>query len=147
MIIYDLHCGAGHEFEGWFSGADDYAEQQAEGMLSCPVCNSSDVRKRPTASHIKTQLQTSPGANLPPDAAEKRVAELTLRDKLQRYLVDNFTDVGNAFSDEARKIHYGEAEARNIRGVATSEEYRGLREEGVEVQRLPVTLFDKEKLN
>ncbi len=147
MIVYDLHCDAGHEFEGWFSGAEDYAEQQAQGMLSCPVCNSADVRKLPTASHIKTQLSTSPAVNLPAEAAEKRLSQLRLREKLQRYLTENFTDVGTAFPEEARKIHYGEAEARNIRGTASNEEYHGLREEGVEVHRLPAALLDKEKLN
>lgn len=147
MIVYDLHCGAGHEFEGWFSGADDYAQQEAEGMLSCPMCNSSDVRKLPTASHIKTQLSTSPDAKLPAEATQQRLAQLELREQLRRYVTDNFADVGTAFPEEARKIHYGEAEARNIRGIATSEECRGLCEEGVEVHRLPVALFDKEKLN
>ena len=147
MIVYDLHCDGGHEFEGWFSGAEDYAEQQAGGMLSCPVCNSSDVRKLPTASHIKTQLSESPPANLPSEAVEQRLNQLRLREKLRRYLSENFADVGTAFPEEARKIHYGEAEARNIRGTASNEEYHGLREEGVEVHRLPVALPDKEKLN
>ena len=147
MIVYDLHCGAGHEFEGWFSDAGDYAEQQAEGMLSCPVCNSADVRKLPTASHVKTQLTASPAVNLPAEAVEKRLGQLRLREKLQRYLSENFADVGTSFPEEARKIHYGEAEARNIRGTASNEEYHGLREEGVEVHRLPATLLDKEKLN
>ena len=147
MIVYDLHCDAGHEFEGWFSGAEDYAEQQAEGMLSCPVCNSSDVHKLPSASHIKTQLSASPAVTAPAEATGQRLTQPTLREKLQRYLIENFADVGAAFPEEARKIHYGEAEARNIRGTASSEEYQGLREEGVEVHRLPAPLLDKEKLN
>lgn len=147
MIVYDLHCGAGHEFEGWFSDAKDYADQQAQGMLSCPVCNSEDVRKLPTASHIKSHLSTSPVVNLPAEATEKHLSQIKLREKLQRYLTENFTDVGAAFPEEARKIHYGEAEARNIRGTASNEEYHGLREEGVEVHRVPATLLDKEKLN
>jgi hypothetical protein len=147
MIVYDLHCGAGHEFEGWFSGTEDYAEQQAQGMLSCPVCNSADVRKLPTASHIKTQLSTSPAGDAPAETAEKRLSQLGLREKVRRYLTENFADVGTAFPEEARRIHYGEAEARNIRGTASNEEYHGLREEGVEVHRLPAALLDKEKLN
>lgn len=147
MIVYDLHCVGGHEFEGWFSDAEDYEEQQAQGILSCPVCNSADVQKVPTASHIQTQLPTPSTANLSAEAAEKHLSPVTLREKLQRYLTENFTDVGTAFPEEARKIHYGEAEARNIRGTASNEEFNGLREEGVEVHRLPAALLDKEKLN
>jgi hypothetical protein len=46
-------------------------------------------------------------------------------------------DVGNRFPEEARKIHYGETDARGIYGKATVEEVTGLLEEGVEIMPLP----------
>jgi hypothetical protein len=84
MIVYDLHCVGGHEFEGWFSDAEDYEQQQAQGMLSCPVCNSADVQRVPTASHIKTQLPTPSADDVPAEAAEKRLSQITLRERHSR---------------------------------------------------------------
>ena len=40
--------------------------------------------------------------------------------------------MGPQFAKEALKIHYGASEARNIRGVSTSEEEKMLQEEGVD---------------
>ncbi len=144
MIIYDLHCSAGHQFEGWFSDAGDYAHQKAQRLLSCPVCESLEVEKRPTASHVRTQL---PAASDPRPAAKSVGQQQKVLRAINRYVRENFADVGTAFPDEARKIHYGEAEARNIRGITTHDEFRALRDEGVEVHALPATPRDKEKLN
>jgi hypothetical protein len=47
-------------------------------------------------------------------------------------------DVGERFPEEARKIHYGEAEQRGLIGKASLEEVRDLLEEGVEIAPLPV---------
>jgi hypothetical protein len=144
MIVYDLHCASGHQFEGWFSHADDYAQQKAEGLLSCPVCESIEVEKLPTASHVRTQLPSLAGRGVAANASGDRQKVLKA---LNRYVAENFADVGTAFPEEARKIHYGETEARNIRGVTTHDEFKALREEGVEVHALPATPVDKEKLN
>ena len=46
MIRYALACGAGHDFEGWFGGSDDFDVQSARGLVSCPACGSPEVRKR-----------------------------------------------------------------------------------------------------
>jgi hypothetical protein len=45
MIIYDLVCDFNHSFEGWFKNADDMQVQQANGLLTCPVCDSDQVSK------------------------------------------------------------------------------------------------------
>lgn len=55
-----------------------------------------------------------------------------------RQIMARTEDVGAQFAEEARKIHYGEAEERNIRGQATREETEALLEEGIEVMALPV---------
>ena len=50
----------------------------------------------------------------------------------------NTEDVGERFAEEARRIHYGEAEERGIRGQATPDEAQSLRDEGIEVFTLPL---------
>ena len=144
MIVYDLHCSAGHQFEGWFNDAGDYAQQKADGLLSCPVCESIEVEKLPTASHVRTQLPSASGSSPAPKTSGQQQKVLRA---INRYVSENFTDVGTAFPEEARKIHYGEAEARNIRGITTHDEFRALREEGVDVHALPKAPVDKEQLN
>ena len=60
-------------------------------------------------------------------------------------IASNCEDVGNDFAQEARKMHYMEAPLRSIRGKASDQDYEGLREEGIEVLRLPSV--KKEDLN
>ena len=145
MIIYDLECDARHHFEGWFKNADEFSEQQRHGLLSCPVCGSEGVRKIPSPSHISK----SSASGMTP-AAEKQIQEAGRHQVLKMfhdYVNKNFDDVGNKFAEEAKKMHYGEVAERNIRGSATKEEIRELREEGVSAIQLPPAPYDKDKLN
>lgn len=144
MVVYDLQCSAGHAFEGWFRGSDDYDAQQARGLLCCPVCQTVEVQRRPTAARIGRGLPPpveapakGPTAQAPSPVAMARA----LRDFVER----NFEDVGSRLASEARRIHYGEAEERNIRGAASMAEVRELHDEGIDVRPLP--LPDPEKLN
>ena len=50
-----------------------------------------------------------------------------------REMLANTEDVGERFAEEARRIHYGEAEQRGIRGRASHEDAESLRDEGIEV--------------
>ena len=124
MVIYDLVCGDGHRFEGWFGQAGDFGAQQANGLLSCPHCGSSEISKLPTASRIRTERHSQP---------ERPSDEAAALERLQRRVAEQFEDVGDRVPEEARRIHYGEAEDRDIRGTATAEEARELLEEGVSV--------------
>jgi hypothetical protein len=58
--------------------------------------------------------------------------------KIARHVVANTEDVGSSFPEEARKMHYGEAEPRNIRGHATARETEALMEEGIAVMPMPL---------
>lgn len=124
MVIYDLVCADGHRFEGWFGRAADFGSQKADGLLSCPHCGSNEISKLPTASRIRTHRHGRPT----PESSTESALE-----RLQRLVTEQFEDVGDRFPEEARRIHYGEAEARDIRGTATAEEARELLEEGVSV--------------
>ena len=66
--------------------------------------------------------------------------------KMVRHVVANTEDVGDSFPEEARKMHYGEAKTRNIRGHATPEETEALMDEGIAVMPLPLPDVLKEPL-
>ncbi len=57
--------------------------------------------------------------------------------EVRRQVEENCDYVGDKFADEARKIHYGEADARGIFGEASEDQHRELSEEGIEVARIP----------
>lgn len=124
MIAYQLQCRNGHGFEGWFPDSAAFDAQQADGKLVCPSCNSRKVEKAVMAPAIAGKAR---------EQAEARAALRALRQKM----LADAEHVGGAFPEEARKIHYGEADARAIYGEASGEEVEALLEEGVPVAPLP----------
>ena len=74
-------------------------------------------------------------AQVHPEAAEM-VQEAWM--KMVKHVIANTEDVGQNFAEEARKMHYGESEERNICGQASVAETKELLEEGIEVMPLPV---------
>lgn len=142
MIIYDLICEHSHRFEGWFKTATDFTSQDNDGLLSCPVCGSHHVTRLPTASHLNIRR----GEEKTPDSVSADVSA-SLIEKMHRYVDSHYDDVGNDFPEEARKIHYGETAARNIRGTASAEEVQSLNEEGIPALPIPGATVDKSKLN
>src|SRR5260221_8824030 len=139
MIVYDLICSNGHAFEGWFDSRAEFGRQKDLGQVSCPVCDASDVERRPAAKVRVAKAR--PPAPAPPAATHDAIAGIApeLLTKL-REVVRNTEDVGERFPEEARKIHYDEAPARSIRGKATREEADALTEEGIDFSQLPPIL-------
>lgn len=78
-------------------------------------------------------------------AEERRRMQAALIREL-RELIDRTEDVGQRFAEEARRMHFREAPFRPIRGSASPEETRALREEGVEVLTLPLPDMLKTRL-
>mgnify|MGYP000858075503 FL=1 len=138
MIIFDLTCADEHRFEGWFRSAEEFARQEADGLVACPHCGSQQVRRLPSAVHVATPSPTAP------DSAGK-VDPVALAKAFVEHLIQNAEDVGGQFADEARRIHYHDAPERAIRGEATQDEFEALQEEGIDVLRLPGS--KPEKLN
>lgn len=66
--------------------------------------------------------------------------------KALRHVLANTEDVGDSFANEARAMHYGDAETRSIRGQTSLREAIGLLEEGIEVMPLPMPAALKETL-
>lgn len=159
MIHYDLQCAAGHAFDGWFKDSASFDTQAAAGFVTCPSCNSASVSralmapalgrgtgKFPKAAPADAKPEASPGEAVQPasGSAMKLVADQGLPDTVRALLqrlraeVERSCDyVGDDFAEEARRIHYGEAETRGIYGQATSAEAEALAEEGIDVGVLP----------
>jgi hypothetical protein len=70
-------------------------------------------------------------------ASPEAQAMLAKLKELKAHVEKNCDYVGDRFADEARKIHYGETEKRNIYGESSDDQARELAEEGVEFQRIP----------
>jgi hypothetical protein len=147
MIRYNLACDVPHTFECWFPSSDSYEDQVARGFVSCPACGSTKVAKAVMAPSVARRDRPSlpaPVSNpVPaPEAPVRMISEpeRKIRDMikaLHAHVAAHSEHVGERFSEEARKIHYGEAENRSIHGQASLDEARALIEEGIEVAPLP----------
>jgi hypothetical protein len=136
LIKYTLSCDGGHSFDGWFSSSADFDRQAELGLVSCPVCGSASVAKELMAPSVSTSRKKDEAKVLMMDQARKEaVAKIR---ELVTAIRENSDDVGEKFPEEARKIHYGEAEERGLIGKATADEARALLEEGIEIAPLPV---------
>lgn len=131
MIAFDLRCDQDHTFEAWFQDGEAFETQKERGLLTCPVCGSNNVRKTPSAVAVCTRSVGKDG-----DTSEAALNEML--NKIYTVVKKNTEDVGTAFAQEALKIHYGVTENRNIRGVATPEEEKTLKEEGISFMKIPV---------
>ena len=143
MKVFDLCCGNDHRFEGWFGSEADYDRQMVASLVECPLCASRDIRRLPSAPRLNlSQAQApTPVAPQPDSAARAGDARAHLQEmwmQMARRIIENTEDVGTRFAEEARKIHYQEAEERAIRGVASAEETAALADEGIEVLSLPL---------
>ncbi|MGX1308374.1 hypothetical protein AB7M35_003132 [Amorphus suaedae] len=156
MIRYSLTCDARHGFEAWFRSADDCDRQIADGTLACPACGSSAIDRALMAPSISKSVRaprTADPSAPPPEAPDQAQALMPHNPKLAQMaaalkelrerITANADDVGERFPEEARRIHYGESEARGIYGQASPEEAAALVEEGVEVMPLPMLPDDR----
>jgi hypothetical protein len=134
MILFDLKCGEGHVFEAWFRNSGAYDAQAAAGEIACPVCGDIRIEKAPMAPRIGKSRQEVEKTET---AAQRRAEVMRELVELRRKVEENCDYVGNRFAEEARRIHYGEVEDRGIYGEATEAETTELKEEGIEVGRIP----------
>ena len=157
MIVFDLECRAArHRFEGWFGSSDDFASQQARGLVSCPQCGSSDVVKAPMAPAVprkgnQVEAPTSPPSTpqvmqapaLPPEAAQviRAIAEM------QAEALKKSRWVGGSFAEESRAMHYGERPAEPIYGEASLQDAKALADEGIEVAPVLFPVAPPDKTN
>ncbi|MBX9885479.1 MAG: DUF1178 family protein [Novosphingobium sp.] len=162
MIVFDLECRTGgHRFEGWFASSEDFAGQQARGLVTCPVCGAPGVDKALSAPRLTrkgNQLPAAPAAPaaprgevlqpvasgpLPPEA----VAMLKAVAAVQTEMLKSSTWVGESFADDARAMHYGEKDPAMIHGRASRTEVQSLIDEGVAVAPVIVPVVPPGEVN
>lgn len=157
MISFDLKCGLGHVFEAWFRSSAAYEEQRTGGLVACPVCGNADVAKAVMAPAVAAKGNQRPAPA--PDRADDRPVGMTAGDdpaarlkamlgalaKAQAQVLEQSQWVGDRFAEQARAMHYGEAEQAAIHGTATPNEARAMVEEGLAVAPLivPITPPDR----
>lgn len=136
MIRFSLSCDQAHDFDAWFSSGADFDRQAEAGLVSCPHCGSTTVAKRLMAPSVATARTKEARQALAMDMQRgEMIAKLR---EMVKTIKENAEDVGERFPEEARKIHYGEADQRGLIGQASLEEARALIEEGIEIAPLPV---------
>ena len=131
MIKYNLKCDNNHNFDAWFSDSSNFEEQNKKNLIFCPKCNSTKIEKNIMAPNIGSKKQSYTNALKTEKNYEKIIKNV------RKHVEKNFEYVGDKFADEARAIHYGEKEEREIYGETSAEEAVDLIEEGVNVSPIP----------
>jgi len=130
MISFDLECSRGHSFEGWFDSLKAFEEQIEKKIVSCPICNETEIKRIYSPVAFKSSGNKKP--MIPDNFDYKRLAETVIN-----YIHEHSDNVGTKFTTEALKMHYGVTESRSILGSATDEEEKILKKEGIEFFKLP----------
>jgi hypothetical protein len=139
VIRYDLICGKGHKFDGWFSNSDAYDKQAKRGLISCTECGDSKIEKQIMSPGIsakgnrRVETQAMTAGPVDPRAA----AMMQMMREYRKHVTANSENVGNNFAEEARKIHFKEVKERPIYGEATPDDAMALIEDGIEVHPIP----------
>jgi hypothetical protein len=151
MIVFDLKCdSAGHVFEAWFSNSDAFADQQQQGLLSCPICGDRKIAKAATAVGVPKKGNATTAHHLatttePTHLEAKEL--LAAMAKTQAKLLEDSQWVGRKFDVQARAMDAGEIERSAIHGEVTATEAQALLEDGVAVMPLPFPVIPPEKRN
>ena len=137
MIVFNLSCSeCAFSFEGWFESTKDFNKQIKKGLVSCPSCNSIQIKKGLMAPNISKK------SNSKISKRNKSIASNV--SKLKKIIEKEFDYVGDKFTEEAKKIKYGEVKERSIYGEASIEQTKELIDEDIEVLPLP---FSTKKTN
>ncbi len=138
MVVYDIQCSKGHVFESWFKDSKTFNVQSKKNLLTCPVCNDSQVQRAPMAPRISSGKSKNKASKEYTEQALKAITNT------QEFIEKNCDNVGKGFAEEARKIHYGDVTKRNIWGEATQEEAEELKKEGIEFGEIPFPISSRD---
>ena len=144
MIRYALHCDHAHPFEAWFGSSSDYDDQAARGLVECPLCGSRGVSKQIMAPAVAGTKRSDASPEM---AARLQTMMMDAAREVRAHVEQNFDYVGDTFAKEARAIHEGASEKREIYGEATPAEVKALKADGVPCAPLPAAPPDPAKIN
>ena len=137
MISFNLKClDCEAEFEGWFENSSAYSKQRKKKLITCPSCDSHKVEKGLMAPNLSKK------SNSKNNKRKKTLASNI--SKLKKMVEQNFDYVGDKFTEEAKKIKYGETKKRSIYGEATLDQTNELIQEDIDILPLP---FSSKKTN
>ena len=148
MVIYDLICPQGHQFEGWFPGYEAFKKQLQEGLIACHICGDVHITKVISGGHFMGSRKQEPSAKrkepTPTSSAEDsvmaasgKIDAVTFIKAVRHYVTQNFEDVGDRFPQLIREMHGGKREERNIYGRITPEQQEELAENDIPHILLP----------
>lgn len=156
MIHYQLRCtttAEEHVFDGWYKDSAAFDTLAKAGMVECPVCGGAKVGRalmapaipkkgRPPRNAAPVPAPAPAAAEAPvpapPAAAGPMPAQVrAMLQKLRAEVERNCDYVGADFAEEARRMQRGESERRGIFGEASDAEAEALKDEGIEVARIP----------
>ena len=130
MIVFNLECKlCGINFEGWFEDTVEFEKQKKQKIINCPSCNSSSI----------TKALMTPNVSKKSNSKDKKIKK-TIAANISQYkkiIEKNFDYLGDKFTEEAKKIKYGEAKERPIYGEATIEQTKELIDEEINIEPLP----------
>ena len=130
MIVFNLICSnCNYSFEGWFDNTKAFNNQKKNKLINCPNCEDSNIKKALVAPNVSKKSNTQSIKN-------KKTLASNIK-KIKKIVEKNFDYVGDSFSEEAKKIKYGETKDRPIYGEATIEQTKELLEEDINVTPLP----------
>ena len=134
MIKYKLFCNdCFQDFDSWFGSSKEFEKLKKNKLLSCPNCNSANIKKSLMSPSIINNESKNNNLN------SKKFSEV--RKKLKQYkkfIKNNFDYVGDNFSYEARSVHYNDKKRiKGIYGKASDSEIKELSEEGIETEMIP----------
>ena len=137
MIVFNLICTeCEYPFEGWFDNTLAFNNQKKNKLINCPNCESSNIKKTLVAPNISKKSNSKKIKN------KKTLASNI--NKIKKIVEENFDYVGDKFTEEAKKIKYGEVKERAIYGEASIEQTKELMDEDIDVLPLP---FSTKKTN
>jgi hypothetical protein len=145
MKVLNLRCAHNHRFEGWFNSDADFTDQGERGLIACPLCDDKAISRLPSAPRLNVNTHRGEPELAPVSGVSEANAQRRWMHAV-RELMNKTEDVGDRFPEEARRIHYGEADPKAIRGQTTPQEREALADEGIEVFTLPIDLPPKTPL-
>ena len=133
MIVFNLICrNCSFEFEGWFDNSKEFEKQKRKKIINCPSCNHHSVKKTLMMPNVSKKTNSK----------KIKANKKTVINKINKYkkiIEKNFDYVGDNFTEEAKKMKYGEIDERPIYGEANVEQTKELLEEEISVVPLPWT--------
>jgi hypothetical protein len=145
MIVFELACDCGYTFEGWFQDRRDFDKQLSASILVCPDCGSRRIKKILSPNRTRSSQPAKDASLYSKDDNDALMTEAVNSLKnMQKFINENFEDVGAELATETLKIHYGVSEPRNLRGVTTPQEDEKLKEEGIELIKIPIPVKDRD---